>query len=87
MDNSAELLETEGDYSLIRWFGRKFPGVLIQGDTLSILIDILAEARELLNAGDSEETKFVLGDLAERLGTVQSSYETMMKKAGIELPY
>ncbi|MFE1594485.1 DUF6959 family protein [Nocardia sp. NPDC058705] len=71
----------------MRWFGRNFPGILVQGDTLSILNDILSEARELLEAWDTMETRFALDTLAERLGIIQSSYETMMEEAGINLPY
>lgn len=29
MNTQAELLNAEGDYSLVSWTGRKFPGLLV----------------------------------------------------------
>ncbi|WP_342801212.1 hypothetical protein [Nocardia sp. No.11] len=85
--SAAELVATQGDYSLVRWSGRKFPGLLVQGDTLSILVSILSESQDLLDDGEIDEAKFALTDLKLRLAGMQESYEEMMKSAGIRLPY
>ncbi|MEV6219040.1 MafI family immunity protein [Nocardia sp. NPDC051833] len=86
-DTSIEAMATRGDYALLRWFGRKFPGLLVQGDTLSVLNETLAELKDLLNTGDIEEATFVLGELTRTMHGLQTSYEDMMKSAKIALPY
>lgn len=51
----AELFTDGGNDAVVRLAGRKFPGVLIQGDTLSSLRADVAELVELCSAGDLEE--------------------------------
>ncbi|NKX88017.1 DUF6959 family protein [Nocardia coubleae] len=87
MEHTAEVLETQGDYSLIRWSGRKFPGLLMQGDTLSILVSDARELEELIDAGDLEEARAAAHELLRSLSVMQRSYEEMMKLAGVKLPY
>ncbi|WP_280219543.1 DUF6959 family protein [Nocardia neocaledoniensis] len=87
MNHSAELLGTQGDYSLIKWEGRRFPGLLIRGDTLSILVSDLREVRDLLNARDVDEALLATDDLLNRMTIIQKAYEVMMSSAGVKLPY
>ncbi|WP_420832010.1 DUF6959 family protein [Nocardia huaxiensis] len=37
MEFDAHILDTQGNYSVVSWAGRKFPGLSIQGDSLHIL--------------------------------------------------
>ncbi|MFC8385759.1 DUF6959 family protein [Nocardia sp. NPDC057272] len=87
MTHSAEIIETQGDFSLVKWAGRKFPGFLLQGDSLSIIVSDLREVEELLSGDDIEEAKFVAHELLLQFSAMQNSYEDMMKKAGLQLPY
>ncbi|MEU4598508.1 hypothetical protein [Nocardia sp. NPDC023988] len=87
MDGSADFLGTQGNYSLIRSAGRRFPGLLIQGDTLSVLVSDLREVGELLETGDIEEARSAANELLTEFSAMQASYEVMMKEAGIKLPY
>ncbi|MFD4434181.1 DUF6959 family protein [Nocardia sp. NPDC058497] len=87
MDHIAELLDTEGDYSLVRWTGRRFPGLLLQGDSLSILVSDLRELKTLLSDGEYGEASFSAREILERVEVMQRSYENMMKNVGIKLPY
>ncbi|MGW4249607.1 DUF6959 family protein, partial [Nocardia sp. NPDC004722] len=34
MEYEARILDTNGSYSLVKWEGRAFPGISIQGDSL-----------------------------------------------------
>lgn len=83
----AELFTDGGNNAVVRIPGRKFPGVLIQGDSLSILRADLAEVIEALNRGDaieaSESAGFLLADLDELL----ARYETALAAHGIAEPY
>lgn len=87
MNRSAELLDTQGDYSLIKWEGRRFPGLLIQGDTLSILVSDIREVRDLLNEHDVDEALFATNELLTRMTRIQQAYEVMISSAGVKLPY
>jgi hypothetical protein len=87
MLENAELLQTQGDYSLMRWSGRRFPGLLIQGDTLSILCDDLEEIMSLLDGGDQEEAEFALSEVCKRVNGMRKSYEEMMDAESMSLPY
>jgi hypothetical protein len=67
--------------------GRKFPGVLIQGDTLSTLCRqadrACDEARQHLKLEEYKE----LNDLRNRLWGFLTHYETVLREHGIRLPY
>ncbi|MFB8008803.1 DUF6959 family protein [Nocardia sp. NPDC056000] len=87
MSYSAEIMETQGDYSLVKWEGRKFPGLLIQGDTLTTVLDDLSEARSELDVGNVDDGRFALGEALRKVEQMLSSYEEMMLLAGVKLPY
>ncbi|WP_146102096.1 MULTISPECIES: hypothetical protein [Nocardia] len=87
MNTQAELLNTEGDYSLVSWSGRKFPGLLVQGDSLSILAETLAEAREELQKGDADEAQYAVDMALNTARSMLEAYERMMNDAGLNLPY
>lgn len=67
--------------------GRRFPGLLIQGDTLSILVSDLREVRDLLNARDVDEALLATDELLNRMTSIQKAYEVMMSSARVKLPY
>lgn len=83
----AELFTYGGNDAVVRLQGRKFPGVLIQGDTLSSLQGDVAELIELCTAGDLEEAKYVAGlihaDLREKL----KRYTEALEAHGISRPF
>lgn len=64
--------------------GRKFPGLAIQGDSLSIIQDVVSEA---VKSDDSEQIGFALRELADTVGGMVAAYENMMSNAGLPLPY
>jgi hypothetical protein len=69
-----ESLGERGNLRLARHESRRFPGLLVQGDTLSILLADLEEEAP--------------GSYA--LGTVRdwvAAYEEMMAERGLDLPY
>lgn len=71
---ALRLLGVSGNVRLVRDEERRFPGLLIQGDTLSTL---LTDLEEELPEGYATQT--VRDWLA--------AYEEMMVAAGIRLPY
>ena len=63
----VEIYADTSDFAVMRHPGRKFPGSLIQGDSLKILISDLKEAQEELGSGNYEEVMDILSDIEERL--------------------
>lgn len=67
-------LGARGNLQLALADKRRFPGLLVQGDTLASLLELLEE-----EAPDS----FALGTVREWL----AAYEEMMAERGLDLPY
>ena len=66
---------------------RKFPGVLLQGDTLASLLALARESQKSLSIGDTQQAEDSLEQLEEALDDYVSYYEYILSKNKIELPY
>ena len=71
---AIERLARDGNFALIKDDDRRFPGLLIQGDTIFVL---LAELEE------EAPGTYALQSVREWVET----YEIFMSRAGLELPY
>lgn len=87
MEYEARVLDTQGYYSLVRWEGRKFPGLLIQGDTLWTVLETLKEAESELKRGNAEDAAYAIQEAREKIQGMSISYEEMMSNVGLNLPY
>ena len=83
----AELFTDGGNDAVVRLPGRNFPGVLIQGDTLSTLQADVAELVELCAAGDLEEARHVASLRHTDLGTKLERYTEALDAHGISKPF
>ena len=82
--STAKLLSEPTNYAVVHLPGRAFPGVVFQGDSLDSLI---GEIEEAAAATDPDERTACLEDIIERLRAVQTHYETVLGREGMELPY
>lgn len=87
MSESVELLSPPTNYAVVHLPGRKFPGVVFQGDTLHNLLERIVELRKLTDKYGDEEVTASLAELSESLGEVVQHYETVCSNRGIALPY
>ncbi|MFE3194249.1 DUF6959 family protein [Nocardia sp. NPDC059240] len=87
MEFESRVLDAQGNYALVKWEPRKFPGLSIQGDSLNILRGVLEEAESELAAGNIEDALFTLREALETVTAMDLSYQDMMKKQGLKLPY
>lgn len=82
-----EIYSDASNHAVLRHPGRRFPGSLIQGDSLSVLVE---EAREIFAAvqktADPELLALVQGH-KEKLEDRLSIYEDALNEHGIALPY
>lgn len=94
MENVAmELLSNASNMVIVRTPGRRFPGIVVQGDSLNALrasaksvVVGLINARSAGAAG-LDEVEEEARDLLERLQERVDAYEQCLRKHGIELPY
>jgi hypothetical protein len=73
--------------AIVRMPERRFPGVVIQGDTLAGLNHLASEMLDALRVlGDTASTE-PAEELANRLAVYLQHYEQVLAEHGIELPY
>jgi predicted RNase H-like HicB family nuclease len=82
-----EIFSEEINSPVIRIVGRKFPGVLIQGDTLKNLLSLVEEICEVSKKEGAEETQEIASELKNILVGHVASYEKTLKAHNLELPY
>ncbi|MCP3163629.1 DUF6959 family protein [Myxococcus qinghaiensis] len=83
----AELLTQPGNNAVLRLPGRRFPGVVIQGDTLHSLVSTASEALAALEQGNTSNAQELLRDAVEQLRDAQARYEAALGEHGLALPY
>ncbi|MET8784298.1 hypothetical protein [Streptomyces sp. NPDC004589] len=83
----AELFTDGGSNAVVRLPGRRFPGVLIQGDSLRILRNDLAEVVEACERSDLAEARDSGDLLLAALDALLTRYEDALRKHGIPRPY
>jgi len=83
----VDALTDQGNYAVIRLPERKFPGVLVQGDSLSILVANLRQSRDRLQQGEHEDGIGWLIQVLDDLEAVQRTYEAALTEHSIPLPY
>jgi len=72
---------------IVRMPGRKFPGSVIQGDSLRYLLALAEEIEKRTKDSTDEELIDTLGELKELLSERLVHYEEILKEHSIELPY
>ncbi len=92
MDRSVERIEAElftdgSNNAVVRLPGRRFPGVLIQGDTLANLRADLAEAQEACTRGDIEEVRESVAFVLQDLDGLLERYAKALEAHGMPLPF
>jgi hypothetical protein len=81
-----EFLSDTSNCPVVKAPGRKFPGVILQGDSLKTLFDAAAEIRDLCSK-NNEDLCAAADALKDRLGGFVAAYEHAMQAHGLELPY
>jgi hypothetical protein len=75
------------NFSIIRLPGRKYPGCLIQGDSLSYIFSLANNIYKKLEMDSDEDLiddfKELIGNLASRL----IHYEGVLKEHNLDTPY
>ncbi|WNZ11889.1 DUF6959 family protein [Streptomyces sp. 11x1] len=83
----AELFTDPGNDAVVRLPPRRFPGVLIQGDSLSIVRADVAGIVAACDQGDIGEAREAAALVLAHLDELLARYGTALEANGIPLPY
>jgi hypothetical protein len=83
----VEIYSDATNAAIMRHPGRKFPGLLVQGDTLSNLSHRASEVYERLGQTVDEESRWALFVLCDDLRSFLSHYKNTLEGHGINLPF
>lgn len=86
-DVTVELLSDVINFVVLKTPGRKFPGMVIQGDSLAKLYRCAAEVCWLAKESGDQEIIGEAGALCQELRERLAFYEKVLESHGIELPY
>jgi len=82
-----EVYSQQSNSAVIKPPGRNYPGVVIQGDSLSVLYSEALEVLKALQDSGDEEPYYAALELAEKLETHLDHYSQVLQEHGIELPF
>jgi hypothetical protein len=83
----VEIYSDATNQAILRHPGRRFPGVLIQGDTLNRLHDQVVAALDESSGDLGEDARLGLEDVRDFLGACLAHYRTVLRDHGISLPF
>ena len=83
----VELFTPQHNDAVLRLPGRRFPGVLLQGDSLQTLTEDVERAQQALRGGDIAAAGDELDDLVAHLREVRDMYVAVLDAAGLGLPF
>lgn len=87
MGDEINILSDCSNAVVARAPGRKYPGVLLQGDSLSSILGEVDELMDRLGEGDFESARGGAQVVREWLSGVLEHYESVLDREGIPLPY
>jgi hypothetical protein len=79
---NVEIFSNQTNMPVMRHPGRRFPGLLVQGDTLHTLYMQAAEA--LTGSSDSRDE---LQELHDKLLDMLNHYKTVLREHQVDLPF
>jgi hypothetical protein len=82
-----EVYSAASNAAVVRAPGRRFPGVVVQGDTLSTLHAAAAFVAERVRDSADEELAGEAAMVRDRLAGLLAHYEAVLGAHGLGLPY
>jgi hypothetical protein len=86
-DEHVEVLSQAINRPVLRMPGRAFPGILIQGDTLSSLYALARMAHDRAERHDDAELADLTGQMMDELADIIQEYEHVLVYHNRPLPY
>ena len=86
MKKTAKLLSEPTNFAIVQLPERKYPGCVLQGDTMNAWIETIQNALECIGE-PSRDSMDDLRGILDNLKRVRAHYESVCSEAGIEVPY
>ena len=86
-DDTATILLNVTNSGIVQMPGKRFPGVVLQGDSLSQMFDDLTDALKAAKARGDEASYYGIFMVAERMQDLLGAYESALAATGKERPY
>ena len=86
-DESAPIVAHVPNSGIVHMPGRRFPGIVVMGDSLSSMFDKLADSLIGAKRSQDEESYYSIFMVAERMQELLSAYEQALSATGNPLPY
>jgi hypothetical protein len=83
----VEALSITVNAAVIRMPGRKFPGIVIQGDSMKIIVDWVREIADLSRDCNIPELREPIDELMNLVSGHLRNYELALEEHGQPLPY
>jgi predicted RNase H-like HicB family nuclease len=83
----VEIFSEASNLAIVRVPGRRFPGCVVQGDSLSILLGNAKEVWERVKDSSDGDLLRAAQALVESLQSRLDHYERVLTEHGIQLPY
>lgn len=83
----VSVLEAASNCPVVQLSERRYPGMIIQGDTLFSFFRLAQRARECFAAGRGDEAADYAEQLEDALGDLLAFYESVLEKHDLSLPY
>lgn len=80
----VEIYSDVSNYAVMRHPGRNYPGILVQGDSLSILCHSADEVRQQFDNGDIEEALGALDEVRTMLWDRLNHYKAVLADHGLD---
>ena len=87
MTEMATLLSSATNYAVVRLPGRKFPGIVVQGDSAHNLLAQVSTIQKLAGKYADEDLDAEIESLRDLPSEAVSHCEMVCSRQGIELPY
>ncbi len=83
----VEVYSNATNSAIVRMPERQFPGIVIQGDSLSALLALAEDIANLSTKTSDKELVASTRELVNNLDTYLKNYEQALAKHGIPIPY
>ncbi len=88
MENpEIKLLSMASNSVVVQTPYRRFPGIIIQGDTLHTWYCLLEECQKCVAASDIDEASQCISELRSKIQAHLIHYERVLKEIDLKLPY
>lgn len=83
----VEVYSEASNFAIVRVPSRRFPGCVVQGDSLSILLADAKTILEKVKDSDDEDLVYSAQELVELLQARLDHYEKVLAEHNLPLPY